>query len=99
MTERSTKIVTVRIGGRDYTIRSDADPKYPRRCAEYVDNRMHDIGKDLGPLESEKLTILAALSITDGLFQMKEDEEALSRQVTATIESMVERLEKVVLEE
>ena len=58
-----------------------------------------DIGKDLGPLESEKLTILAALSITDGLFQMKEDEEALSRQVTATIESMVERLEKVILEE
>jgi cell division protein ZapA (FtsZ GTPase activity inhibitor) len=99
LTEKTAKVVTVRIGGRDYAIRSDADQKYTRRCAEYVDNRMHDIGKDLGPLEAEKLTILAALSITDGLFQMKEDEETLSRQVTATIDSMVEQLEKVILEE
>jgi cell division protein ZapA (FtsZ GTPase activity inhibitor) len=99
LTNKTTGVVTVRIGGRDYSIRSDADPKYTRRCAEYVDNRMYDIGKELGPLEVEKLTILAALSITDGLFQMKEDEDTLSGQVTATIDAMVEQLEEVISEE
>jgi cell division protein ZapA (FtsZ GTPase activity inhibitor) len=74
LTDPKARAVTVRIGGKDYPIRSDADPAYTRRCAEYVDNRISGIGKDLGALDIQKLTILAALSITDRLFQMQEDD-------------------------
>lgn len=98
MTDPKARAVTVRIGGKDYPIRSDADPAYTRRCAEYVDNRISGIGKDLGALDIQKLTILAALSITDSLFQMQEDDECLSREVTAAIDSMVDQLEQAILE-
>ena len=69
MTDDRRESVTVSIAGEEHTIRSGAKPEYTARCAAYVDRRFHEIKKQVGLLEGHKVAILAALSITDELFQ------------------------------
>jgi len=89
--------VTVRIGGEDHTIRANVEPEYTKRCAKWVDERITEIKSQLGLIESHKAAILAALSITDELFQARaqvdEAQEAAARKarsLTATLQEAVE---------
>jgi cell division protein ZapA len=91
MSEKTS--VTVRIAGEEHTIRASAEPEYTRRCAELVDNRIHQIRVQGGLIESHKAAILAALSIADEYFQAK---EALTRQraeVAGRVDRVAEKLE------
>jgi cell division protein ZapA len=63
--------VTVRIGGEEHVIRANVEPDYTLRCAEWVDRRIMEIRSQVGLIESHKVAILAALSITDELFQAR----------------------------
>ncbi len=91
--------VTVRIAGEEHTIRSSADTEYTKRCARYVDQRIHDIKKQVGLLEGHKAAILAALSITDEFFQAKDDLERRGADVGSTVEALAKELEKAVTPE
>lgn len=73
--------VTVEIGGESYTIRTDADPEYARRCAAFVDERLQSILEGGSLVEPHKAVILAALGITDDLFKARDATEQLSRRV------------------
>ena len=64
--------VTVRIAGEEHTIRSNAAPEYTKECAQYVDDRVAEIKRQLGMIEGHKAAILAALSIADELLQARE---------------------------
>jgi cell division protein ZapA len=79
--------VTVRIGGEDHTIRANVEPDYTRRCAKWVDDRITEIKSQLGLIESHKAAILAALSITDEMFQaraqIEEVQDSTSRRAEA----------------
>lgn len=61
--------VTVRIGGEDYSIRTEATPDHARECAALVDGALNDIRGRGSLLEAHKAGILAALSIADLLLQ------------------------------
>lgn len=89
--------VTVRIGGEDHVIRANVEPEYTRRCAQLVDDRINEIRNQLGLIESHKVAILAALSITDELFRARSETEeqwdeaarrtdALTRKLTLKLE-------------
>lgn len=99
MIAQKLQSVTVRIGGRDYSIRSDADPAYTRKCAEYVNEKMHEIRETMGSLETEKIAILAALSLADNFFQFKEDEQSKTKEMTAVMEAMTEEIAMIISEE
>jgi len=73
--------VTVEIAGEAYTIRTDADPEYARRCAEYLDDALGRIVGGGSPVEPHKAVLLAALGIVDELFQSRDDTEALRRRI------------------
>jgi len=72
--------VTVTIAGEDYTIRAEATPEYMRRCAEYVDRTIAQILEKSGLVEGHKAAILAALSLSDQLFQARAELDALHRE-------------------
>lgn len=91
--------VTVRIAGEEHTIRSSAEAEYTKRCARYVDKRIHDIKKQVGLLEGHKAAILAALSITDEFFQAKEDLEQRGVDLASKIDGLAEALEAAVAAE
>ena len=63
--------VKVAIGGEEYSVRSDLPPDYTREVAAYVDAALKRVRDSLPMVENHKAAILAALAITDELFQAR----------------------------
>lgn len=70
MTSKKT-VVRVEILGDEYSIRSDATPEHTRAVAEHVDRVIRETMRTGNIVETHKGAILAALSITDELFQAR----------------------------
>ena len=87
--------VTVRIGGEDHTIRANVEPEYTKRCARWVDERISQIKSQLGLIESHKAAILAALSITDELFQARAQVEEIQETSAGKAKRLLAALEEV----
>lgn len=81
--------ITVEIAGEHYTLRTDTDESYARRCAALVDARMREISGDPGPA-AKRTAIMAALSLADELFKqqsgIREHSRALAERIEAAIE-------------
>ena len=63
------KLVKVRIGSEEYSLRSDRPEEYTRAVAEHVDRALREILSSGAIVESHKAAVLAALAIADELFQ------------------------------
>ena len=78
--------VRVMIVDEEYTVRSELDPEYTREVAAYVDGAIRRV-LQAGPMvESHKAAILAALALTDELFQSRKQQQELAarlRQMSA----------------
>ncbi len=61
----------VTICGEDYNIRSDSTPEHTRAVAAYVDAKIREVLESAAVVESHKAAILAALQITDELFEAR----------------------------
>ncbi len=70
-------VVRVTILGDEYSIRSDVSPDRTRAVAEHVDNVIKETMRAGNIVEAQKAAILAALSITDELFDAREAGENL----------------------
>jgi cell division protein ZapA (FtsZ GTPase activity inhibitor) len=81
MTENSRSIVTVSIAGEEYTIRAYASPEYTLRCAEHVDQTIAQILSRSALIEAQKIGILAALSVTNQLFEARAELAALRAEM------------------
>jgi cell division protein ZapA len=77
----SRSVVTVVIAGEEYVIRTDATPDYTRDCADYLDRTIAGIQQKSKIIEGHKTAILAALALTDQLFQARAEAEALHREI------------------
>lgn len=91
--------VTVRIAGEEHTIRANAEPEYTRKCAQLVDDRIHEIRSKSGLIEGHKAAILAALSIADELFQAQEAADKVRGEVASRASNLVKRLKAELPEE
>jgi cell division protein ZapA len=65
-------VVRVTILGDEYSIRSDVSPERTRAVAEHVDQVIKQTMRAGNIVETQKAAILAALSITDELFDARE---------------------------
>ncbi len=68
-------ILKVNIYGTDYPIKGNTDIDYIKKVAQYVDKKMREVNKNISIDSSLKVSILAALNITDELFREREDNE------------------------
>jgi cell division protein ZapA len=75
-------VVTVHIGGDEYAIRTPAAPEYTRELAAYVDRAVHEVLSKSAMVQAHKAAILAALAITDELFQVRAELVGLQRALT-----------------
>jgi cell division protein ZapA len=85
--------VTVRIAGEEHTIRANAEPEYTRSCARYVDDRIADIRGKGALIKTHKAAILAALSISDELFQARDELDRTRREMASRATILARRLE------
>ena len=74
--------VRVFIGGEEYTVRSEVPPEYTREVAAYLDAALKRVRDTLPMVESHKAAILAALSITDELFQARRGDREIADRLT-----------------
>jgi cell division protein ZapA len=95
LSDRNPKtVVTVVIAGDEYTIRSEATPDYTRECAEYVDRTLAQIQRQGTLVEAHKAAILAALSLTDQLFQARAEADALRREIARLASKLAGDIER-----
>jgi len=69
MTDKST--ITVNIFGNEYTIKGVAKPEYIISLAGYLNSRMNEVQEATGLKDPKKIAILAAINITDELFESR----------------------------
>ena len=70
--------VKVRIYGQDYIISGERDEEIIRQIASYVDGRIREVSKYFSGNVQGSLAILAAVNITDELFETREKIAALT---------------------
>lgn len=92
MTEAASRVVTVEIMGQHYPIRSNLDPEYITRLAEYVDEKIQSTARQ-APADAVRLTVLAALNIADEYFRLRhgDDTSGQMRLRADEIEKLVDR--------
>lgn len=93
MSGSEKNVVTVHIGGDEYAIRSPADAGYTRELAGYVDQAVREVLSKSSMLQAQKAGILAALAITDELFQARAELDRLRREVASWSEQLAEETE------
>lgn len=96
MTDRANErsSVTVIIAGEEHTIRARAEPEYTRACARFVDERIAEIRKRSGLIEPHKAAILAALSITDEFFRVRDDLDDRRERTLASVTELADEIDR-----
>ena len=88
--------VEVEILGQKYTIKSEADPKYVRELAAYVDKRVKSVEGQIRGQDPVKALALAALYIADELFRAREELTKYEGDLPKRIGAMVDLLDAIV---
>ena len=70
--------VKVTIGGEEFTVRSEFPPEYTREVATYLDAALKRVRDTMPMVETHKAAILAALAITDELFQARRGDRQIA---------------------
>jgi cell division protein ZapA len=89
-----SKNVKVQIFGQVFPIQGDLDEAYMQRLAEYVDERMRAIVEMTPTVDTQKVAILAAMSIADELHSLRKergDREELLKEQAERCLTLVER--------
>ncbi|MCG8603846.1 cell division protein ZapA [bacterium] len=93
--EQEGGILKINIYGTEYPIKSDseANADYIREVAQYVDRKMREIDQSTLAKSSLKVAILAALNITDELFQERSSKKSLMTEVEDKIRNLSDSLD------
>ena len=68
-------MIAIKILGKEYRIKTDADPAHIERVGAYVDRVLADIQR--GTPDTQDAAILAALNIASELLQLRESKLAM----------------------
>ena len=79
--DNQTKSYKVVIYNQTYSLRSEHDPDHINELAAHVDRRMNEIARQSMTVDSLRVAILAALQITDELYQLKQELKATENEI------------------
>ena len=87
------KKVTVRIGGKEYTLLSGDPEEHVRRVGVYVDRRMEEI--DVATkLPTNMVAVLTALNMGDELLKAQDENTRLRRELTLARQELATQKKK-----
>jgi cell division protein ZapA len=73
--------VAVQIAGQRFVLRGDEDERTTREMAAYLDGRIKELQKQTRAADTQSLAVLAALQITEELFQERRTVEELKKRI------------------
>jgi cell division protein ZapA len=84
--------VRVTIGGEELTVRSELPPEYTREVAAYLDAALKRVRDSLPSVDVQKAAILAALAITDELFQARRSDREIATRMNVLADDLARLL-------
>jgi cell division protein ZapA len=84
--------VRVTIGGEELTVRSELPPEYTREVAAYLDAALKRVRDSLPSVDVQKAAILAALAITDELFQARRGDREIANRMNLLADDLARLL-------
>lgn len=87
----SKNAVRVIIGGEEFAVRSELPPEYTKEVAAYLDAALKRVRDSMPMVETHKAAVLAALAITDELFQARRGDRDIADRLS-TLSGDVARL-------
>ncbi|MDP6978269.1 MAG: cell division protein ZapA [Myxococcota bacterium] len=85
--------VSVRLGGKDYRLRSHASEKSLQQVASYVDLAMQKIRERTDTVDSQDIALLTSLNLAREVLQLREQVEAGGAGSVARLRSLIELVE------
>ena len=93
MSENQDNLARVSIFGHEYTVKAQAEASYIADVAQFVDQKMREVEKELPSSQSTaRIAILAAMSITDDYFAEKRMRNSMIDEVEYKSSSLIEIL-------
>lgn len=82
------------IAGSEFSVRTDAKPKYVRDLASYVEEKMSEAKSSGRGMSTQTLVLLAAMSIADDLKQLQVEQKEFRREVRERSTQILKTLER-----
>jgi len=82
--------VQVEILGQVYSIKGMEDHAYIRELAAFCDAKMREVQKATGTSDAHRVSILAALTISDELFRLRRQYQSLEDSVERSATRLLE---------
>jgi cell division protein ZapA len=86
-------ILKVKIFGTDYPLKVSSNIEYVQRVAEYVDTKMREVHAAKSDRPIHQVAILAALNITDELFQSQKFGQRKFKNFEEQVLSLTKKIE------
>lgn len=83
----------VEIFGQTYNVRAEGDSSYIHDLARFVDSRMKDVAERTATVDPTKIAILAALNITDDLYQTEKRRSDNPSDTRVRAERLIRKLD------
>ena len=85
--------IEVEVYGQRFSLQGEAEEAYVQELAGYVDEQMKSLTQSMKTCTPTKLAILAAINITDQLFQQQRAQRAGEVEVERLTQSMLEHID------
>ena len=83
----------VEIFGQTYSVRADGETGYVHDLARFVDSRMKEVAERTATVDTTKIAILAALNISDDLYQSEHRKQGDPTNAKARAERLIRKLD------
>ena len=91
--DKRGSLTQVEIFGQTYNVRAEGDSSYIYDLARFVDSRMREVADRTATIDPTKIAILAALNISDDLFQVQKQRKDNPSDAVARAERLIRKLD------
>jgi cell division protein ZapA len=91
--DKRGSVTQVEIFGQTYSVRAEGDSSYIHDLARLVDSRMKEVAERTATVDTTKIAILAALNITDDLYQAEKRRQGDPTDAKARAERLIRKLD------
>ena len=89
------KNVQISIFGQEYSVKAPADASYIKKIAEYLDSKMREVQEGFSSTQSStRIAILAAMNITDELFNARQSGDSNDNELDEKLSSLIEIIDE-----
>jgi cell division protein ZapA len=80
--------VKVMIAGEEFSLKSDRSEDYTRAVADHIDRALKDVLAAAPRIDPHKAAVLAALAVTDELFQSRLEAREMQRRINEMTDNL-----------